>query len=171
VVLEKSVGELRSFLNSIIFALLGRNYNRSALLIRFSFAAIICTTLILPFGVSGQSGNSSTTPSDIVLLNQQYRSTGADYDLLHGAVKNIGNKTAKSITILMNTFDKDGVLIRADAINETLGTLDPGQKLDFNLTAAKDNFVGMYDYSLSLQWLDESSQLQIAEEVTTYPEQ
>jgi hypothetical protein len=162
---------MRSWLNGIIFALLGCSYKSLAIMIQFSFTAIICTILILPFGVFGQSANSTTLPSDIVLLNQQYRSTGSDYDLLHGSVKNIGTNTAKSITIFMNTFDKDGVLIRADAVNETLGNLDPGEKLDFNLTTPKENVIDMYDYSLSLQWLDESGELQMAEEVTTYPEQ
>ncbi|HEY7109623.1 MAG TPA: FxLYD domain-containing protein [Nitrososphaeraceae archaeon] len=135
-----------------------------------SLMVFVSTILMIPPGALGQPGNSTTVPSDIVMLKQQYKSSGGDYDLLQGSIKNIGIKTAKSVTILMNSYDKDGALIRGDAINDTLGNLVPGQKLGFNLSSPKENFEGMYDYTLSLQWLDENGQLQTAEDVSTFPE-
>jgi hypothetical protein len=126
--------------------------------------------LILVTGAFAQLGNFSTVPSDIVLLQQQFRSTGEDNDLLQGTVQNIGNNTAKSVRIVMSTFDKNGEVMQVDAINGSLGTLVAGQKLAFNFSVPQENAFDMYDYSLSLQWVDGDGELQKVEDVSTYAE-
>jgi hypothetical protein len=87
-----------------------------------------------------------------VLLSQKLKKGSFGYRDLVGQVKNIGNDTAESVKIVLDTFDKNGDIIGTDYTYATANTLEPNQKSSFDLSSQSENFKGMDHYEISLQW-------------------
>jgi hypothetical protein len=113
---------------------------------------------------------STTENQQILLLNHQFRSNYAGSNSITGQVKNIGDDTVESVKILATTYDGYRQVIEEDAINGTVGDLKAGQISSFNLTAPKDKFGHVYDYDLSIQWLDLEGQDHRVNDTKTYSE-
>jgi hypothetical protein len=99
---------------------------------------------------AGETEDSNA--ADIVLLSQKLKKGSFGYRDLVGQVKNIGNDTAESVKIVLDTFDKNGDIIGTDYTYATANTLEPNQKSSFDLSSQSENFKGMDHYEISLQW-------------------
>jgi hypothetical protein len=96
--------------------------------------------------------SDDSNAADIVLLSQKLKKSSFGNRDLVGQVKNIGNDTAESVKIVLDTFDKNGDVIGTDYTYATADTLKPNQKSSFDLPSQSENFKGMDHYELSLQW-------------------
>ncbi|HEY7109239.1 MAG TPA: FxLYD domain-containing protein [Nitrososphaeraceae archaeon] len=118
--------------------------------------------------LSLESVEASTPDEQVVLLNHQFKSNDVESDSITGQIQNIGNDSVETVKVFASTYDMHGEIIEADAINATVGNLNPGQKSSFNLTAPKDKFGDFYDYDMSIQWLDSEGQGHTVTGVKTY---
>ncbi len=101
---------------------------------------------------SNSTSSDNSIGADIVLLSQKLKKSSFGYRDLVGQVKNIGNETAESVKIVLDTFDKNGDIIGTDSTYATASTLEPNQKSSFELSSESENFKGMDHYEISLQW-------------------
>lgn len=97
---------------------------------------------------------SDIGPVNITLLSQKLKIGKGDYNNLVGEVRNVGNDTANSVKIGMTSHDRNGNIIGTDSAYISVDSLKAGQKSSFDMLSPKDNFEGMYNYTLSLQWID-----------------
>ena len=110
---------------------------------------------------TGYTDNSAAVGkihSDIVLLSQKLKKCGFGYRDLVGQVQNIGNATATSVQVSYTTFDSAGGVLGTDYAYIDADTLNPGQKSTFKIMASCDDFKGMKNYELSLEWTDSNSE-------------
>ena len=101
---------------------------------------------------STSSQTDDSNAADIVLLSQKLKKASFGYRDLVGQVKNVGNDTAQSVKIVLDTFDKNGDVIGTDTTYATADTLKPNQRSSFDLSSQSQNFKGMDHYEISLQW-------------------
>ena len=76
------------------------------------------------------------------------------YNDIIGQVKNIVSDTVEFVKIGLTVYDENGDVIGTDFTYSSPDTLKPSQKASFDLLSEKDNFKGMKNYELSLQWRD-----------------
>jgi len=100
-------------------------------------------------GQSPENGNAS-----IVLLSQRLKQGSGGYNDIIGQVKNIVSDTVEFVKIGLTVYDENGDVIGTDFTYSSPDTLKPSQKASFDLLSEKDNFKGMKNYELSLQWRD-----------------
>jgi hypothetical protein len=103
---------------------------------------------------STSNSTASENPNDakIVLVSQKLKKASFGYRDLVGQVKNIGNESAESVNILLTVYDKNGGVIGTENTYADVDTLKPGQKSTFKFFASADDFKGMDNYELSLEW-------------------
>ncbi len=91
---------------------------------------------------------------DVVLLSQRLKKGSGNYNNIVGQVKNIGSTTVDFVKIGLTVYDRNGDVVGTDSIYADATTLKPNQKSSFDIISSKDNFNGMKNYELSLQWRD-----------------
>jgi len=101
---------------------------------------------------SSSSEAEESNTAEIVLLSQKLKKASLGFRNLVGQVKNIGNDTAQFVQITVTTYDKDGNVLGTDFGYASATTLKPNQKSTFELIADNENFKGMDNYEISLQW-------------------
>lgn len=105
-----------------------------------------------PSNTTATSTESNNSPANVTLLSQRLKIGSSGYNDVIGQVKNVGNDTAESIKIGLTTFDKNGEILGTDFGYANAQTLLPNQKSSFDISSQKDNFIGMRNYELSIQW-------------------
>jgi hypothetical protein len=125
-------------------------------------------------GANENSDNTSivaetTEPTDdVVLLSHRMKKGSGDYNDIIGQVKNIGSDTVEFVKIGLTVYDNNGDVVGTDSTYADSATLKPNQKSSFDIISTKDNFSGMKNYELSLQWRDSNGEDQYIDNAQIY---
>ena len=117
----------------------------------------------------------NTTKAKIILTSHKYRENdgGGDFDDLVGQVKNIGNGTAKDVSIIFTYYDVNGNAIGSDTAEIYADILQPGQKSPFLQFRDVKETPNMAYYEIALSWYDSDGIQQYIEnvEITKDPQE
>jgi hypothetical protein len=113
---------------------------------------------------------AKTTPDavDVVLLSHKLKRGSGGYNDVIGQVKNIGSDTVEFVKIGLTVYDKNGDVVGTDSSYADSATLKPNQKSSFDIISTKNNFNGMKNYELSLQWRDANGEDQYIDNAQDY---
>jgi hypothetical protein len=113
--------------------------------------------------------DTQTAPNDdLVLLSHRMKKGSGDYNDIIGQVKNIGSDTVEFVKIGLTIYDKNSDVIGTDSTYADSTTLKPNQKSSFDIFSSKDNFIGMKNYELTLQWRDSNGDDQYVDNAQIY---
>ncbi len=113
----------------------------------------------------------NTPTDDVILTSQKLKKGSGDYNDIVGQVKNIGRDDVDFVKIGLTVYDENGDVIGTDSVYADATTLKPNQKSSFDIFSSKDNFKGMKNYELSLQWKDILGNDEYVENAQVYKDQ
>lgn len=104
---------------------------------------------------SNTTSSENPNVAEIVLLSQKLKKSDDFRDLV-GQIKNIGNDTAKWISIHLTVYDKTGGVVATEMAPSDIADLKPSQKSTFTFFDSGDTFKDMDHYELSLEWTNDA---------------
>jgi len=113
----------------------------------------------------------NTPTDDVILLSQKLKKGSGGYNDIVGQVKNIGSTDVDFVKIGLTVYDSNGDVIGTDSTYAESKALKPNQKSTFDIISSKDNFNGMKNYELSLQWQDFAGNDEYIESAQIYKDQ